>query len=109
MLPPEWLSWACTDRGIAERQALDIADRFRDYWVSVPGGKGRKLDWAATWRNWVRNERVKHEKSTRTDNTAVGKVQAAIAARNACEPAGEGFPPDDFIDLGAADYHAIPH
>lgn len=31
-------------------------DIFRDYWVSVPGAKGCKLDWSATWRNWVRNQ-----------------------------------------------------
>jgi hypothetical protein len=33
-----------------------IADEFRDYWVAVPGSKGCKLDWLATWRNWVRKE-----------------------------------------------------
>lgn len=36
-------------------KAAEVADRFRDYWVAVPGAKGRKLDWDATWRNWVRN------------------------------------------------------
>ncbi len=44
----------------AERPDLDpavVAARFRDYWVAQPGVKGRKVDWAATWRNWVRNER----------------------------------------------------
>ena len=30
------------------------ADKFRDYWLSVSGSKGVKLDWQATWRNWVR-------------------------------------------------------
>jgi len=29
---------------------------FRDYWVGVPDPKGRKVDWSATWRNWVRRE-----------------------------------------------------
>ena len=29
-------------------------DRFRDYWTAQPGAKGRKTDWAATWRNWAR-------------------------------------------------------
>jgi hypothetical protein len=29
-------------------------DRFRDYWRAVPGAKGRKADWPATWRNWCR-------------------------------------------------------
>ena len=36
----------------------DVAARFRDYWVAQPGAKGRKTDWPATWRNWVRNERA---------------------------------------------------
>lgn len=31
-----------------------IYDEFRDYWRAVPGAKGRKLDWDATWRNRVR-------------------------------------------------------
>ncbi len=28
--------------------------KFRDYWVAQPGEKGRKADWIATWRNWLR-------------------------------------------------------
>lgn len=35
-----------------------VASQFRDYWVAQPGAKGRKLDWPATWRNWVRNQRA---------------------------------------------------
>jgi len=29
-------------------------DAFCDYWRGVPGAKGRKVDWDATWRNWMR-------------------------------------------------------
>ena len=29
---------------------------FVDYWVAVPGAKGVKLDWSATWRNWMRRK-----------------------------------------------------
>jgi hypothetical protein len=29
-------------------------EKFMDYWRAVPGAKGRKLDWPATWRNWMR-------------------------------------------------------
>lgn len=32
------------------------AEVFRDYWLGVPGAKGCKADWDATWRNWVRRE-----------------------------------------------------
>ena len=28
--------------------------RFVDHWRSAPGQKGVKLDWRATWRNWMR-------------------------------------------------------
>lgn len=29
-------------------------EKFMDYWRACPGVKGRKLDWPATWRNWMR-------------------------------------------------------
>jgi len=57
-------NWEATDEQLSfcrkERPDLDafvVASRFRDYWVAVAGAKGRKLDWDATWRNWVRNEK----------------------------------------------------
>lgn len=27
---------------------------FIDYWAAIPGARGVKLDWVATWRNWIR-------------------------------------------------------
>lgn len=47
------------ERGFAADLGIDpeaTADAFRDYWISVPGAKGRKLDWTATWRGWCRRE-----------------------------------------------------
>jgi uncharacterized protein YdaU (DUF1376 family) len=44
----------------AERPDLDVrsvAATFRDHWIAVPGKDGRKLEWSATWRNWVRKQR----------------------------------------------------
>lgn len=35
----------------------DVADSFVDYWIAQAGAKGRKADWHATWRNWIRNQR----------------------------------------------------
>jgi len=35
----------------------EVAERFYDYWIAQPGVKGRKADWQATWRTWVRNEK----------------------------------------------------
>jgi hypothetical protein len=53
-MPEAWRQF-CHD----ERPGLDadrVFARFRDYWIAQPGAKGRKIDWSATWRNWVRNE-----------------------------------------------------
>lgn len=36
---------------VAARRELE---KFRDYWAGVSGAKGRKVDWQATWRNWLR-------------------------------------------------------
>ena len=56
--------WKPTDEMIAKAKAdrpdIDVsveADKFRDYWTAKGGKEGRKLDWDATWRNWVRNAR----------------------------------------------------
>jgi hypothetical protein len=29
--------------------------KFRDHWAAAGGQRGRKVDWQATWRNWLRN------------------------------------------------------
>lgn len=60
-LPDEWkpseeeIQFCKTKR--PDLDPSQVADRFRDFWIAQPGVKGRKLDWTATWRNWVRNEK----------------------------------------------------
>jgi len=61
-LPADWVP--TEDQKVfckTERPDLNpkaVADRFRDHWIAQPGTKGVKLDWDATWRNWVRNEKA---------------------------------------------------
>jgi len=55
-LPDEWAEWAKQAR--PDLNPRETADRFADYWRGVPGAKGRKTDWPATWRNWVRGEKA---------------------------------------------------
>ena len=56
-LPLEWGEWAMRERPtFTNGDAARMADRFRDYWIAKPGKDGTKLDWFATWRNWVRSE-----------------------------------------------------
>lgn len=60
-LPKDWRPSPAEEAFCREHRPTlnpsEVASRFRDYWVAQPGAKGRKADWAATWRNWVRNER----------------------------------------------------
>ncbi|PIT68585.1 DUF1376 domain-containing protein [Bartonella tribocorum] len=39
-----------------ERVKVEIA-KFRDYWTAKSGKDATKIDWQATWRNWVRNSK----------------------------------------------------
>ena len=63
-LPADW-SASADDIEFCKAERPDLVpaqteQRFRDYWIAQPGVKGRKTDWPATWRNWVRNERAPH-------------------------------------------------
>jgi len=53
VLMKSWGDWAQQER--PELDVRKVADQFKDYWIAQPGQKGTKLDWEATWRNWVRN------------------------------------------------------
>lgn len=53
-LPRAWGDWAQAE-GFSADTIRSEADKFKDYWISTPGQKGVKLDWQATWRNWMRN------------------------------------------------------
>jgi DNA-binding transcriptional ArsR family regulator len=58
------------DAGFAASLGLDpdaAAAEFRDYWLAVPGAKGRKLDWPATFRNSCRMQAAKRAPRKRED------------------------------------------
>jgi len=73
ILPEDWFNF-CK----AERPELDperTFQQFRDYWIAKAGKDASKLDWLATWRMWVRNQKIQ------TGGNANGK-HAAIAENN---------------------------
>lgn len=64
-LPENWiLTKALGDWALQEQPTWNadhvrrVAEKFRDYWTAKSGHQGRKTDWDATWRNWVRNEKA---------------------------------------------------
>jgi uncharacterized protein YdaU (DUF1376 family) len=59
-LPDDWLTDASdiafkAKQPLSKQEIRNEADKFRDYWHGRAGAAGRKLDWRATWRNWVRS------------------------------------------------------
>lgn len=65
-LPENWMPPVGTMTGVDPALWAGEVDKFRDYWRAVPGAKGRKSDWDATWRNWLRRtleNRKAHERS----------------------------------------------
>jgi hypothetical protein len=61
-LPPDWRPEPGAPPG-------DL-DAFRDYWLAVPGARGVKLDWNATWRTWQRREAERRRPAHRDDASA---------------------------------------
>lgn len=53
-LPDVWKEWAEKER--PDLTISKVADSFKDFWIAKPGAGGVKLDWGATWRNWVRSQ-----------------------------------------------------
>lgn len=58
-LPDDWLAWALNERREFTGQAMrKVGEAFGDHWRAATGKNATKLDWQATWRNWVRNQRA---------------------------------------------------
>lgn len=55
-LPEDWMPDEIFGKseGLSAEQIAREADKFRDYWRALPGQRGVKVDWQATWKNWVR-------------------------------------------------------
>lgn len=62
VLPDDWRVWAQEKR--PDLDPLVTAESFKDWWLSAAGSKGVKLDWFATWRNWVRNQKTSNGYAT---------------------------------------------
>lgn len=58
-LPDDWLAdpkdWPDAVLRLGVAGADQELLKFKDYWKAQPGQRGVKLDWDATWRNWIRN------------------------------------------------------
>lgn len=53
-----------TEQGLTPSLAQTELAKFRDYWTAKAGKDATKLDWQATWRNWVRNASKPRQQAT---------------------------------------------
>jgi hypothetical protein len=69
--------------------------RFTDYWRAASGQKGVKLDWAATWRNWMRTANERGETQVTTNGHPIGRAtEKAMAFQAMKDPV-----PDNVLAL----------
>ena len=54
VLHDEWVAFCQQER--PDLNVHKTFDAFKDYWIAKAGSGGVKLDWFATWRNWIRNQ-----------------------------------------------------
>jgi hypothetical protein len=92
-------------KGMHPARVETEAERFRNFWLAKSGAGATKLDWPATWRNWVlRAQESPHAYGNR-NSTAVpasgrapaggnavvaGMVRLADSRREARDTAGRG-------------------
>lgn len=57
--------------GFNDRDVDVMLAEFRDYWLGVPGQRGTKVDWSATFRNQIRRERDRRPKSNGAGTPAI--------------------------------------
>jgi uncharacterized protein YdaU (DUF1376 family) len=61
-LKPNWRPSAdnyayAVKEGFTVQQVDAIAEDFRDFWTAKSGADAVKLDWSATWRRWIREQK----------------------------------------------------
>jgi len=84
--PKEWEEFCIETR--PELHPTRTFDQFKDYWIAQPGQKGVKLDWFATWRNWVRNTNAPKQ-------NPADIVRLTVPSKNEPDPALEKIKADE--------------
>lgn len=89
-LSPDW-SPSEQDRSAAKQEGLSELEidkealRFRDYWIGRAGSGGVKLDWSATWRNWIRTAAEKLGKTPVNSSLQVAQATGFLAEFGSAE------------------------
>mgnify|MGYP000449813840 CR=1 FL=1 len=85
-LSKEWEKFCIDNR--PELNPQKTFDSFKDHWIAQSGQKGVKLNWDATWRNWVRNTFAPKQ-------NPADIVRLTVPSKNEPDPALEKIKADD--------------
>jgi hypothetical protein len=94
-LSDEWKEFCVNER--PELNPTQTFDKFKDYWIAQAGQKGVKLDWFATWRNWVRNTNAPKQ-------NLADIVRFTVPSKNEPDPALEKIKADEKKAAPMPDY-----
>ena len=57
-LPAEWADWARMEKpDWTNETVLNVAAKFKGYWIAIVGDDAKKGNWRAAWQRWVKKER----------------------------------------------------
>lgn len=77
-LPDEWREFCRSDR--PDLDADRTFAQFRNFWTAKTGQHATKLDWFATWRNWVMKEKPGPNPGRPNGNAPMSKQMQGIMA-----------------------------
>ncbi len=80
---------AAIDLGAEPSKVDGMWAEFIDYWIGVPGQRGTKLDWSATWRNRVRMIATKGKRNGNGTSPVASAFDDLIARAESIEGAGD--------------------
>jgi uncharacterized protein YdaU (DUF1376 family) len=74
-LPEDWILEAKKIRNdlLDDRIKME-SEKFKDYWTAKSGKDAVKLDWQATWRNWIRGVKTGYSANSKTLSSNIGSV-----------------------------------
>jgi len=73
-LKPDMKEWASLHTPHVDLEAA--LEEFIDYWRALPGTRGYKLDWVATWRNRMRELEAQSQRYGRNGNGASNRSKS---------------------------------